>query len=201
MYDFISKENPLILASASQRRKQLLEQVGLPIVCLPSKVEENVMNKDPYIQAKLLAEKKGRAVTFKTEGKWILGADTIVFFKDIVLGKPSNVQEARSMLSILSGNEHKVITGFCIFDPNKRQAKTGHSVSSVRFKKLTPEEIDAYISTGEPFGKAGSYAIQGIGAFIVESIHGSYTNIVGLPVCALIKTLIEIKALENFPLL
>ena len=103
------------------------------------------------------------------------------------------------MLSSLSGREHKVITGFCILDPGSQAAHLESVTTLVRMKSLTPEEIKAYLDTEEPFGKAGSYAIQGIGAFLVESISGSYTNVVGLPVCALIKSLVSVGALKNFP--
>ncbi len=104
------------------------------------------------------------------------------------------------MLRLLRGVEHSVVTGFCILDPSGKIAHSEAVSTLVRFKRLRQEEIDAYISTGEPFGKAGSYAIQGVGAFMVESISGSYTNVVGLPVCAVIKALISTGALKAFPL-
>jgi septum formation protein len=103
------------------------------------------------------------------------------------------------MLLLLSGKEHKVITGFSILDPLGRLAQSEEVTSLVQVKGLTDEEIRAYIATGEPFGKAGSYAIQGIGSFMVESISGSYTNVVGLPLSALIKSLLAVGALKSFP--
>lgn len=105
------------------------------------------------------------------------------------------------MLSLLSGKEHKVITAFCLLNPTGEIAKAEAITTLVKIKRLTEDEIKAYVATGEPFGKAGSYAIQGIGTFMVESISGSYTNVVGLPVCALIKSLLSAGALKNFPLL
>ena len=105
------------------------------------------------------------------------------------------------MLGLLSGKEHSVITGFCILDPSGSTAHSEEIITRVKMKRLTDEEIDGYTATGEPFGKAGSYAIQGIGAFMVESISGPYTNVVGLPLCALVKALIACGALKKFPFL
>lgn len=177
----------------------MLQQIGLPFLPLTSNVEENhVMDQSP-VKACLLAEKKARAVLPKSDNSWILGADTIVVLGEKILGKPMDHNEARSMLFLLSGNEHKVITGFCVLDPSGRLALGEDVTTFVKMKRLTDYDIDAYIATGEPFGKAGSYAIQGVGAFMVETISGSYTNVVGLPVCSLIKSLLVIGALKRFP--
>ncbi len=197
----INKEYPLILASASPRRKRLLEQVALPFLSMPSSVEEDRIIDEQTVPPHLLAEKKARAISSKCNNNWILGADTIVVLGDIILGKPRSNDEARSMLHILSGKEHKVTTGFCILDPSGRVAHSEEITTLVRMKGLNEVEIEAYIATGEPFGKAGSYAIQGIGSFMVEAISGSYTNVVGLPVHALIKSLLITGALERFPFL
>jgi len=200
-FQTISKENPLILASDSPRRKRLLQQIGLPFRALTSNVQENQVPGEPPTKALRLAEKKARAVYSRSKNSWILGADTIVVIGERILGKPENYNEARSMLSLLSGKEHKVITAFCLLNPTGEIAKVEAITTLVKMKRLTEDEIKAYVATGEPFGKAGSYAIQGIGAFMVESISGSYTNVVGLPVCALIKSLLTAGALKNFPLL
>jgi septum formation protein len=104
------------------------------------------------------------------------------------------------MLNILSGVEHKVVTGFAILDPSGSVAHVETATTRVKLKKITKEEISAYVATGEPFGKAGSYAIQGMGVFMVERINGSYTNVVGLPLCALIKALAHTGALHRYPL-
>jgi septum formation protein len=104
------------------------------------------------------------------------------------------------MLLLLSGQEHRVVTGFCILDPSAEVAHTEAVTTRVRFKGLSEHEIENYIRTCEPFGKAGSYAIQGVGSFMVEAINGSYTNVVGLPLCAVIKALVSVRALECFPL-
>jgi septum formation protein len=195
----ISKENPLLLASASPRRQRLLEQVGLPFLLLPSNVEESLTGPDPSASTLILAERKARSSPDHPERHWVLGADTIVVLDNTAIGKPRDQQGAMTMLLSLSGKEHKVITGFCLIDPSARLAHAETVETLVCFKTLTEEEIKAYVATGDPFGKAGGYAIQGIGAFMVEGIRGSYTNVVGLPMCALIKALLAAGALKTFP--
>lgn len=196
----ISPDYPLVLASASPRRKRLLTQVGLPFRAIAADVDENQKGSvDPEAIAPLLAEKKASAVCQGAGAHWTLGADTMVVLDDVILGKPADRDEASSMLSGLAGREHRVITGICILDPHCRPAHLEAVTTLVRMKTLTAREIEAYIDTGEPFGKAGSYAIQGVGAFLIEAISGSYTNVVGLPVCALINSLTALGALENFP--
>jgi septum formation protein len=200
-YSPINNKFPLILASESPRRKRLLEQVGIPFRSLPSNIDETPINGSPPAVAKILAERKAMAALEKLQGHWILGADTIVVSGEDVLGKPFNADEARSMLRILSGKEHEVITGYSILNPSGEIACTDHESTTVTIKSLSAKEIDTYISSGEPFGKAGSYAIQGIGSFMVEAIKGSYSNVVGLPLCSLIKRLLDLSALREFPIL
>jgi len=219
----ISKDYPLILASASPRRKALLKQMGLPFRPFSSYVDENlgadqlsptdpILSQGPqsgqgkdwkaiHMQAAChLAEKKARTIRQKLDNRWILGADTMVVLGNTILGKPADHDDALSMLLLLGGKEHSVMTGFCLLDPFGRLAHAEEITTSVQMKPLTEDEVRAYIATGEPFGKAGSYAIQGIGSFMVESIRGSYTNVVGLPLCALIKALLATGALNSFPL-
>ena len=195
----ISTDYPLILASASPRRKRLLQQIGLPFRSVPSDVEENEGLDGPSVDSGRLSEKKARAVHSRYHDSWILGADTMVILGDKLLGKPGDPEEAGIMLRFLAGEEHRVVTGFCILDPSGRTAHSEEMITLVKIRRLTDNEINAYIATGEPFGKAGSYAIQGIGSFMIESISGSYTNVVGLPVCALINALLSVRALKNFP--
>jgi len=199
-FPIISIENPLILASASPRRKRLLAQAGLPFRIIKSQVDEKKPARGPAQGCRELAEKKAWQVYLSTESSWVLGADTMVIIDDKILGKPRDEMDARQMLYLLGGKAHEVMTGFCLIDPSGRVAHSEVVGTMVRFKPLTGQEIDAYISTGEPFGKAGGYGIQGIGAFMVESISGSYTNVVGLPLCAVIKALIGAGALTRFPL-
>jgi len=196
----ISPESPLFLASASPRRKVLLRQIGLPFRAYSSAVEENLSGLDSCRNAVALAEKKARKVFAGSPGNWVLGADTMVVLEGAVLDKPEGGEEAFSMLSRLSGREHRVVTGFCLINPSGDTAHAEAVVTRVTMKKLTEEEIRGYVASGEPYGKAGSYAIQGLGAFMVESISGSYTNVVGLPLCALVKALLATGALKTFPL-
>ena len=197
----INKGFPLILASSSPRRKRLLEQIGIPFLARSSRVDEKQIVAQSTISPCLLAIKKAETIYLESPNNWILGADTIVVLGESVLGKPKDSEDAQFMLSELSGKEHKVITGFCLLDPSGSIAHSEATTTLVRMKGLADEEIKAYVATGEPSGKAGSYAIQGIGSFMVESISGSYTNVVGLPVCALIKALFATGALKDFPLL
>lgn len=196
----ISNNYPLILASASPRRKRLLTQIGLPFRSVTSKVTEEDQIGDPTVTSRYLAEKKACQVYSSNDAFWVLGADTVVVIGNNILGKPENKEEARQMLELLSGKEHRVVTGFCILNPSGKVALSEAVTTLVRIKNLAVDEIDLYIATGEPYGKAGSYAIQEIGSFMVEEITGSYTNVVGLPLCALIKALISLGALECFPL-
>ena len=214
-YPFIDKKNPLILASASPRRMNLLTQVGLPFRSEASHAAEEGPFGNPQQTACLLAEKKACEVYPKTKSAWILGADTMVVLDSTflegpavhseseghsVLGKPKDEKSACHMLRLLSGRGHRVITGFCILDPSGKAAHSEAVTTLVHVKELTDPEIAAYVRTNEPFGKAGGYAIQGIGAFMVKGISGSYTNVVGLPLFALIKALVAVGALEGFPL-
>ena len=175
-------------------------QMGLPFRIAPSDLDEKEMGDETLRISRVLAEKKAIRVYPLAGSSWILGADTIVVIKNRILGKPQDNAEAREMLCLLSGVEHAVVTGFCILNPLGEITHSEAVSTAVRFKRLEKEEIEAYISTGEPFGKAGSYAIQGVGSFMVESISGSYTNVVGLPLCAVIKALIRVGALKAFPL-
>jgi septum formation protein len=199
-YPFIDNTCPLILASESPRRKDLLNQMGIPFSALPCNIDERRTAGHPSFTARTLAEKKAMAAFQRVQGQWILGADTIVVTGALILGKPVGEADARSMLITLSNKDHEVITGYAIADPAGRIAFTGHETTLVSIKPLSGKEIEAYIATKEPFGKAGAYAIQGIGAFMVEGIRGSYSNVVGLPMCALVKGLLEIGALKEFPI-
>ena len=164
----------------------------MKVTVVPSDFEEaSAALADPPEYARALAEGKAAAVARRYPDDWVIGADTVVVIGKQILGKPGSRAEARSMLSKLSGQTHKVYTGWCI-----RHRLRGHHFSEsvktdVRFKKLTAAEIDWYIHSGEPFDKAGAYAIQGLGTFLVKSICGSYTNVVGLPVCEVIEHMLQ----------
>jgi septum formation protein len=195
----IRLDYPLILASASPRRKRLLEQVGIPFRAVASRCSEDRIRGSADSVTQVLAKKKALEVLQREHGNWILGADTTVTIGTRMLGKPKNDEEAMGMLRLLSDKEHRVITAFCVVDPTGRVAHLEAVSTTVRFKQLSDREITGYVETKEPIGKAGSYAIQGIGAFMVERISGSYTNVVGLPLCAVIQGLLTAGALDRFP--
>ncbi len=198
-FEQISGKYPLILASASPRRKRLLAQARLPFKTVVSQIHEVAVGQPAELCLRL-AREKAMAVFSQTEPSWILGADTIVVLGDGILGKPIDKADALGMLALLSGRTHRVMTGFCILAPSGIPAHLETVSTTVTVKELDEIEMGAYVDTGEPFGKAGGYAIQGVGSFMVESISGSYTNVVGLPLCAVIKALIKAGALERFPL-
>ena len=197
----IDKTNPLVLASISPRRKALLEQIGIPFEAVGSMVDETLSKgMRPSDIACQMAIRKAESVPHVHKNRWILGADTIVVMNRRVFGKPKDPRDCRDMLLGLKGKNHRVITGFCILDPGGKPVHLESVATKVRVKEMSEIEIEAYIKTGEPFGKAGGYAIQGIGSFMIEHIDGSYTNVVGLPVCEVVGALVTCGALRYFPL-
>lgn len=171
----------IILASSSPRRKEILSSLGLDFEIRPAEIDETPRARENARDYALrLAEEKTRAVARVAEEKLVIGADTIVECDTAILGKPKDWVEAQEMLSMLSGRTHSVITAFCIYKSCSR-VHIEAIESRVSFKTITTEEINAYVATGEPLDKAGSYAVQGIGALFVEKVEGSYTNVVGLP--------------------
>ena len=199
--DPIGKKNPLVLASVSPRRKELLTQIGIPFESVDSGIEETAHARlSPVELACRIAVRKAESVQHLYPQRWILGADTIVVLKNKVFGKPRDTRECREMLFSLSGRNHRVITGFCLMDPGGVSVHVEAVTTMVKVKKMSEAEIEAYIKTGEPFGKAGGYAIQAIGSFMIEHIKGSYTNVVGLPVYGVINAMITCGALRGFPL-
>ncbi|MGD8963372.1 MAG: Maf family protein [Desulfobacterales bacterium] len=182
----------LILASNSPRRRELLTQAGLRFSVIPSEVDERkVAGSDPDVLVRTLAESKAINIAQKHPDSWVIGADTIVVIENQILGKPDSVVAARVMLKRLSGNIHQVFTGYCVCCKHKARLFTDAVKTDVCFKSLSNAEIEWYIQTGEPFDKAGGYGIQGIGSVLVKSIKGSYTNVVGLPVCEVVDFLIN----------
>jgi len=196
----INKQNPLILASISPRRKAILKQIGIPFDSAGSMINETQYKQiKPTDIACQMAVRKVKSVQHAYNNRWILGADTIVVIDKTIFGKPKNPGECRDMLLCLKGKTHEVITGFCIHDPGKKLVHLEAVMTKVKIRELSDIEIAAYIKTGEPFGKAGAYAIQGIGSFMIEEINGSYTNVVGLPVYEVIRAMITCGALKDFP--
>ena len=187
----------LILASESPRRYELLKQVGLDFDVIPSGIEEDyIKGESPRKHVLRLAEAKALDVGNQHPDRWIIAADTIVCVDHSILGKPKSREEAKKMLRRLSGKGHRVLTGFSVHHLKKRKGDREAVQTAVRVKKLTQAEMEWYIRTGEPFDKAGGYAVQGIGSFMIESIKGSYTNVVGLPIYELIQMLSRLGALE-----
>ena len=183
----------LILASGSPRRIKMLKELGIKFISTPTNVEEIPLpNEAPEKFARRLAIEKAEEIAKKQKEKtWVLGADTIVVLDGKIIGKPKTKRQAKQMLRALSGRWHEVQTAFCLLKKESKDRYVKLVKSSVKFIPLTNKQINWYVNTGESMDKAGSYAVQGIGAFIVESIKGSYTNVIGLPmselVCALNK--------------
>jgi septum formation protein len=187
----------LILASESSRRKELLEQAGLIFKVVPSSIDENnVGHTEPDTLVKALAEAKAKNVAAAFPGSWVIGADTIVLVGGNILGKPSSTEAARQMIQRLNGRVHDVFTGYAICCEALNTCITGVEKTEVYFKSLSESEIEWYIQTDEPYDKAGGYAIQGLGSFLVKRISGSYTNVVGLPVCEVLDHLFKMGVLE-----
>jgi len=172
----------LILASASPRRLELLAQIGVtPDEVIPADIDETPQRDEPATRlASRLAEAKAVQVAGKNPGAFVIGADTIVACGRRLLAKPENEQDARRMLKLLSGRRHRVVGGVHVIAPGNR---TGGRVvtTAVTFKRLSADELDAYIGRGEWRDKAGAYAIQGLAGAFVRTINGSYSNVVGLP--------------------
>lgn len=187
----------IILASASPRRTELMELAGIRFSVVPADICEDVLpGEAPADHVIRLSREKADAVASIKEGRFFIGADTIVVLDDTILGKPVDTADAARMLSKLSGRDHEVITGFTVFD-KVSGVHISRSVSTeVTFKKLEKKEIAAYIATGCPMDKAGAYAIQGGAVHFVRSINGSYTNVIGLPMTELYEVLQTMQAVE-----
>jgi len=213
----------LVLASASQRRKELLELAGFSVKPMPAQVDEAVHpDENPEVYVKRMARSKVLTVveriqqTLYPEGeaawaelggrmlresplRWVLGADTVVVLDAQILGKPADNEQAAEMLRALQGREHIVTTGFCLYDMRKSKEGIQAVHTVVRFKRMSRTEIEKYLGVGESMDKAGAYAIQGVGAYLVDSIQGSYTNVVGLPLCQVIEMMEEMGAHDIMP--
>ena len=214
---------PIILASASPQRKELLERIGFVVRDMPANIDESRLEDEPpesyvkrvardkvltvvnRIRANLYpsegGEGNGRPVTSTSrEGlRWVIGADTVVVAAGRILGKPKDQADALEMLNLLSGTEHQVITGYCVFDIVKNKEGLQAVTSGVRFKRATQAEMETYLAVGESMDKAGSYAVQGVGSYLIEYVNGSYTNVVGLPLCQVVEMMQEMGARDVLP--
>ena len=183
----------IILASTSPRRKELLAKTGLSFEAVASNYEEDMtLPMEPGELVKFLSRGKAENVAKNYEDAIIIGGDTFISFNGHILGKPHTPIRAKEMLTMLSGQEHSVLTGFTIIDTKNNKIISEVVEAKIKFRDLLEIEIDEYIETGEPLSRAGAYAIQTIGDTFVEKVEGDYDSIIGLPVTQLMKTL------ENF---
>jgi len=193
---------PLLLASASPRRRDLLASVQIPFeIEVPQTDETAWPGEDAYALTRRLAEEKARAVHARrprAEGL-VLAADTAVVIDGQALGKPRDTDHAVSMLRRLRGRDHLVLTGFCLLDQATGRCDSAVAETRVWFRDLDDGEIRGYVATGEPMDKAGAYACQGIGAFLIARVEGSYTNVVGLPLGQVIEALRRLGGPRPFP--
>jgi len=195
--------SPIILASGSPRRKELLQSTGVSFQIIASCVTEPAPTPDesPAGYALRMARLKAASVAATHPGNFILSADTIVAVDGAILGKPRDTDDARRMLEMLSGRDHVVATGCVLTDLRGVIVWDEAFTSRVTFTPLSAEMIAAYAATGEPLDKAGGYAIQGLGAFMIARIEGSYTNVVGLPVAEVLRALLSVRAVTPRPAL
>ena len=185
----------IVLASASPRRSELMSLAGIPFSVVAADICEDVLPGEASAEHVMrLSKEKADAVAVKNEGRFFIGADTVVVLDGAILGKPADETDAARMLRLLSGRNHEVITGFTVFD-KVTSIHVSRSVSTeVAFKSLQETEIMTYIATGCPMDKAGAYAIQGGAVHFVRSINGSYTNVIGLPMTELYEVLQAMQA-------
>ncbi len=193
----VNDKNAIVLASESTRRVDILRSLGISFSIMPPGIDER---RKPYESPKeyvlRMAYEKARKVGDLFPDKWIIGADTIVVHKGKVLGKPKTDEDAIAMLKRLRANWHKVFTGYCILNASKQIVYQDVAETKVFIKDLTDGEIAKYVGTSEPFDKAGSYAVQGKGGYMVKEIKGSYTNVVGLPICEITEALLSLGILS-----
>ena len=187
---------PIILASSSPRRQEILKSLNIPFVVHPSNIDESTFDiSDLRKLPEHLAEQKVKAVQKSLpadqEIQWILGADTIVVYENKKYGKPASQEEAAEFFKILQNRTHEVITGIALYNGTKKQISKRTSVCKVSFAKMTDEEIEWYIGTGEWHGVAGGYRIQGLASCFIKSIEGSETGVMGLPIFELYDMLKE----------
>ena len=174
-------EEPLILASASPRRAQMLREAGIPFAVIPADIDEHCIQSETTVELpERIAQAKAESVARLHPNRLVLAADTIVCLDDVIFGKPRDMADAVYTLQQLSGKTHQVITGVALLQGNRREC--WHSLSNVTFRTLAPSDIQAYFALVNPLDKAGAYAIQEHGEMIISAIGGLRSNIVGLPI-------------------
>jgi septum formation protein len=180
----------IILASASPRRKQLLKQLGLEFKVIPSEIEEKLNPRlHPRKQVEVLSEQKAQHVAGKSKNAIVIGVDTMVSYKNEVIGKPKDEKDAKRILKRLSGKQQSVITAFTIIDTAAKKSVTKSVETKVWFRRIPEQEIRSYIAKEKPYDKAGAYGIQTLGAIFVEKVEGDFLSAVGLPLFTLAKEL------------
>jgi septum formation protein len=182
----LGSELKIVLSSTSPRRISLLNQISMDFSVAAPRDDEASVNPNPKGRVMENALAKARSVLGIEEGL-IVGADTVVYIGGMILGKPSSEEEARIMLETLSGRVHTVFTGLAVVDAGSGREEVGCEETRVQMMELSDDEVGRYVETGEPMGKAGAYAIQGLGAVFVESVDGCFHNVVGLPLSLLWK--------------
>ncbi len=179
-YQLESKK--IILASRSPRRQMLLKGLGVNFLCIPAEIEETVFpSEKPIAAVKRIAVQKAETVSKTLNEGIVIAADTIVVYKEKILGQPLDKYDAFKKLSILNGQDHDVITALCIIDVLSNEIEIEAETTRVFFRQMSEGEIWGYINTGEPMDKAGAYGIQGLGSIFVNRIEGCFYNVVGLP--------------------
>lgn len=192
MIPIFTSSKEIILASGSPRRRAYFEDLGLSFRVVSADIEERIRpGESSLAYVKRLAREKAEAVALENPEEWIVAADTVVSFAETVLEKPVDEQEALEMLLRLSGKEHLVRTAVCLFHKSLSVCEVVAVTTQVAFWAFGEEVAWAYVESGEPLDKAGSYGIQGKGAFLVREIRGSYSNVVGLPLCELLEMLMR----------
>ena len=183
---------PLILASSSPRRQRMLQNLGIHFDTVPAHVDETpLVSEKPDDFAARMARAKALEVAKNNPQFWVIGADTVVCAAEKILGKPRYRKDALSILKQLVGKKHQVMTGTCLCHTGNHFETTIVDRSQVTFIDAADDILEAYIRTGEPLDKAGAYGIQGIGSFLIRSIEGSCTNVIGLPVDMVVQHLLE----------
>lgn len=186
----------LILASASPRRSQYLQDVGIEFKVCASQIDESVLaGEAPPFFVQRLAREKAASVSGKYPESWVLAADTVIGFHGHILGKPKDAEDAVSMLMLLAGKEHSVLTGYCLTNRHRGICHVDVVQTCVVFSPFSEQLVRAYVATGEPFDKAGAYGIQGKGAVLVRMINGSYSNVVGLPLSEVVDLLVGYRVI------
>ena len=179
----------IVLASASPGRSELLRRTGIPFEVIPSDCDEDIAAATPEEHVRLLALRKARAVAERRPDALVIAADSVAELDGEILGKPGSPDRARQMLGRLSGRYHRLLTGLAIVDGPTGKTYDGVEATRVHMRELSTDEIDAYVQSGEPLGKSGSYELQGLGATIIDRIEGDFSNVVGLPMAQLARAL------------